>query len=209
MALLTTGGLPAHALQIVSLTPEDEVAGVRCTVARIAEFKSGTGTGTGTELTGPARYQFNSSGPFVRNVAPSYGKIDEQQFFALELSGPATLASVHQNIWCAVDGVGERVPVRLIEGANRTGLLKSFGQDKAAEKEPLRFVTLQCNRKLTPASRMQIVYGKGVGKMAYTVRLNNVGDFALPPSRVEAMYAPKMFGEVPNAQVKVKVKVAK
>ncbi|MDP3826205.1 MAG: alpha-2-macroglobulin, partial [Polaromonas sp.] len=44
---------------------------------------------------------------------------------------------------------------------------------------------------------------KGVVKMEYTVRLNNVGDFALPPSRVEAMYAPEMFGEAPNARVKV------
>ncbi|MEO7885816.1 MAG: alpha-2-macroglobulin family protein, partial [Polaromonas sp.] len=44
---------------------------------------------------------------------------------------------------------------------------------------------------------------KGVVKMEYTVRLNNVGDFALPPSRVEAMYAPEMFGEFPNARVKV------
>ena len=44
---------------------------------------------------------------------------------------------------------------------------------------------------------------KGVVKMQYTVRLNNVGDFALPPSRVEAMYAPEMFGEAPNARVKV------
>jgi hypothetical protein len=44
---------------------------------------------------------------------------------------------------------------------------------------------------------------KGVVKMQYTVRLNNVGDFALPPTRVEAMYAPEMFGEAPNARVKV------
>ncbi|MDQ7974642.1 MAG: alpha-2-macroglobulin, partial [Rhodocyclaceae bacterium] len=44
---------------------------------------------------------------------------------------------------------------------------------------------------------------KGTVKMEYTVRLNNVGDFALPPSRVEAMYAPEMFGEVPNARMKV------
>ena len=44
---------------------------------------------------------------------------------------------------------------------------------------------------------------KGVVKMEYTVRLNNAGDFALPPSRVEALYAPEMFGEVPNARVKV------
>jgi uncharacterized protein YfaS (alpha-2-macroglobulin family) len=44
---------------------------------------------------------------------------------------------------------------------------------------------------------------KGVVKLDYTVRLNNVGEFALPPSRVEAMYAPEMFGEAPNARVKV------
>jgi hypothetical protein len=47
------------------------------------------------------------------------------------------------------------------------------------------------------------VLPKGVVKMQYTVRLNNVGDFALPPTRVEAMYAPEMFGEAPNARVKV------
>jgi uncharacterized protein YfaS (alpha-2-macroglobulin family) len=44
---------------------------------------------------------------------------------------------------------------------------------------------------------------KGTVKMEYTVRLNNVGDFQLPPSRAEALYAPEMFGEVPNARVKV------
>jgi uncharacterized protein YfaS (alpha-2-macroglobulin family) len=44
---------------------------------------------------------------------------------------------------------------------------------------------------------------KGVFKVEYTLRLNNVGEFALPPTRVEAMYAPEMFGETPNARVKV------
>ena len=39
--------------------------------------------------------------------------------------------------------------------------------------------------------------------LTFTVRLNNEGDFALPPSRVEAMYAPEMFGEMPNARAKV------
>ena len=45
---------------------------------------------------------------------------------------------------------------------------------------------------------------KGVVKMEYTLRLNNVGEFSLPPSRVEAMYAPEMFGVAPNARVIVK-----
>ncbi|MFZ1605958.1 MAG: alpha-2-macroglobulin family protein, partial [Rhodoferax sp.] len=44
---------------------------------------------------------------------------------------------------------------------------------------------------------------KGVVKMEYTIRLNNVGEFSLPPTRVEALYAPEMFGESPNAKIKV------
>ena len=44
---------------------------------------------------------------------------------------------------------------------------------------------------------------KGRYTIDYTVRLNNSGNFALPPTRVEAMYAPDVFGEVPNARVVV------
>lgn len=36
---------------------------------------------------------------------------------------------------------------------------------------------------------------RGNWRVEYTVRLNNAGDFKLPPTRVEAMYAPEVFGE--------------
>ena len=39
---------------------------------------------------------------------------------------------------------------------------------------------------------------RGKHVVEYTVRLNNPGRFALPPTRVEAMYAPESFGEAPN-----------
>ncbi|MBL8289676.1 MAG: alpha-2-macroglobulin [Rubrivivax sp.] len=38
----------------------------------------------------------------------------------------------------------------------------------------------------------------------YTIRLNNAGRFGLPPLRVEAMYAPETFGELPLAPVEVR-----
>ena len=44
---------------------------------------------------------------------------------------------------------------------------------------------------------------RGKHVIEYTVRLNNPGTFALPPTRVEAMYAPESFGESPNAAVEV------
>jgi len=44
---------------------------------------------------------------------------------------------------------------------------------------------------------------RGKHVIEYTLRLNNPGRFALPPTRVEAMYAPETFGELPNAAVEV------
>jgi alpha-2-macroglobulin len=41
---------------------------------------------------------------------------------------------------------------------------------------------------------------KGKFSVEYTVRLNNEGAFQLPATRVEAMYAPEMFGELPNSK---------
>ncbi len=137
---------------------DDLPPGVRCSVSRIPGFKSPSGT----DLTGTERWQFNTGGPFVRSWQPSGEKIDEQQIFMLELSGPATPASVQDNVWCAAGGIGERIPVRQIEGEQRNALLKSLGRQDEAAKAPLRFLTLQCNRTLAPASHVQLVYGRGV-----------------------------------------------
>ncbi|NOL50499.1 alpha-2-macroglobulin family protein [Pelistega europaea] len=45
---------------------------------------------------------------------------------------------------------------------------------------------------------------KGEINLEYTVRLNNVGKFSLPATRVEAMYAPSLFGEAVNNDIQVK-----
>jgi len=44
---------------------------------------------------------------------------------------------------------------------------------------------------------------KGSFSVEYTVRLNNEGRFGMPVTRVEAMYNPEMFGELPNASLTV------
>ena len=42
---------------------------------------------------------------------------------------------------------------------------------------------------------------KGKFWFEYTLRLNNTGEFSLPSTRVEAMYAPEVFGEAPNEKI--------
>jgi len=44
---------------------------------------------------------------------------------------------------------------------------------------------------------------KGKWKVEYTLRFNNAGSYRLPPTRVEALYSPEMFGELPNRPVTV------
>ena len=44
---------------------------------------------------------------------------------------------------------------------------------------------------------------KGRFTVEYTLRLNNEGRFHLPPARVEAMYAPELFGETPLEAMEV------
>ncbi|MDD2712690.1 MAG: alpha-2-macroglobulin, partial [Simplicispira sp.] len=118
--------------------------GVRCTV----QAKSGFKSASGAALTSANSYQFNSGGPFVQSVQPgTWEEIEEEQFFVLQLNGAAQPESVQAHAWCAAEGVGERIPVRLIEGNQRAELLKARGLDKRAAQDPLAFVTLACNRR--------------------------------------------------------------
>jgi uncharacterized protein YfaS (alpha-2-macroglobulin family) len=45
---------------------------------------------------------------------------------------------------------------------------------------------------------------KGQWIVEYTVRLNQSGVFQLPTTRVEALYFPEMFGEIPNQMIEIR-----
>lgn len=44
---------------------------------------------------------------------------------------------------------------------------------------------------------------RGRSRLEYTIRVNQAGTFGMPATRVEALYAPELFGEAPNAVVQV------
>jgi uncharacterized protein YfaS (alpha-2-macroglobulin family) len=45
---------------------------------------------------------------------------------------------------------------------------------------------------------------KGSWTLGYTFRLNNEGIFILPETTVEVLYAPEMFGVIPNGRIEIK-----
>ncbi len=152
------GGRWTSAKQWVWDFARDLPPGMRCTASVVAGFKSASGAA----LTGAASYQFNSGGPFVKRIEPEYGDIEEKQVFLLELTGAATEASLLAHVGCVAKGIGERIPVVAVPAPERAAILKATGHAKAAEKEPLRFATLQCNRTLPAGAEVQLVFGKGV-----------------------------------------------
>jgi alpha-2-macroglobulin len=137
---------------------QDLPAGVKCTVAVNSGFQSPAGR----RISGATSYAFNSAGPYAKRIWPSEGdRIDEEQIFVLQLSGAADPASLRGNIWCEVQGLGERVPFKVVDGDTRLELLKGLGLEKQAAADPLRYLTLQCNRRLSADTRVSVVYGKG------------------------------------------------
>ena len=172
--------------------------GVRCT----ATVAAGLTSVSGAALTGPQRYQFNTGGPFVQTLRPDvYERIDEEQFFVLQLNGPATVDSVQSNVWCMADGVGERIPVRMITGQPRADVLKALSLEKLAARDPLQIATLACNRRLTAGARMQLVFGKGVAtpsgiantvdkRYTYTVREPFSAEFRCERENAQAACLP-------------------
>ena len=133
--------------------------GINCKLLITPGLKSAQGD----EYKGINQFRFTTGGPFVKSVQPyDSSRIDEDQYFALRLSGAASLSSVQANTWCIADGVGERIAVKLLNGKDRAELIKARGWEKDAEENPLAIVTLTCQRRFTPSAKVQLVFGKGV-----------------------------------------------
>lgn len=137
-------------------------------------IKPGLQSIEGDAYNGADQFRFNTGGPFVTAVRPfESSRVDEEQFFAFRLSGPASLASVQANTWCVAEGVGERIAIKLLAGKERAELLKAHGWDKEAAQKPLAFVTFACQRRLTPSVKLQVFSGvtnANVKRFEYQVR---------------------------------------
>jgi alpha-2-macroglobulin len=81
-----------------------------------------------------------------------------------------------------------------------TGLARDSALATAGEKTTGSYASVAFEERSFEGFRRYLEYlPQGEYGFEYTVRLNNPGKFQLPPTRVEAMYAPETFGELPNA----------
>ncbi|WP_174291477.1 MG2 domain-containing protein, partial [Sphingomonas bacterium] len=158
------------------------------------EMVDGVKSVAGFALAGQHRFTVDAGGPVARAVLPRSHDdgIEEDQVFLVAANMPANRASVAANAYCAVDGIGEKIPVDVLApelpgkllaemGTTRYqissfleggGLPTTLPTDAAERNRALAgVIALKCRRPLAPGRDIALVWGgriagQGSGKLA-------------------------------------------
>lgn len=163
--------------------------GTTCQLDLVDKLKSLNGYA----VEGSRSFKVDAGGPTVKGLLPSRygGEIEEDQVFLVGTNMPATRASVAAGAYCAVDGLGEKIPVEVL-GADVPGKLiqdlnperwevRNFlddsgiaqtlpekAQDRAKALSSL--IAVKCGRPLPPGRDVALVWGASIagagGKIA-------------------------------------------
>lgn len=157
----------------------DLPAGLKCNFSTRAKLKAMSGKDVAA-----ASFDFSTGGPAILESWPRDGRedIDEDQAFLFGLDAVADLASVRERAYCSVSGLGERVPLQIVEGKERERILAEqkgkardlflvltkrarLGllsvKDKRLDDAAL-VVVARCGRKLVADSKVDIVWDAGI-----------------------------------------------
>ena len=134
-------------------------AGVSC------EFRPvpGLRDAAGKPVTMAASYRFDTGGPTpadVQAVGQYRRRVHEDAVFMVRARGDIDFSSVAKNAWCEIEGLHEKVPVRLLVGAEEKEYLVAMGLDNDAERP--RTAILQCARRLPNGGKVFLVWGQGI-----------------------------------------------
>ncbi len=136
---------------------QDLDAGVRCEF----RIKEDLRTLAGREISGLRTFRFSTGGPKIIRSTPYEGSraIDENQIFALELNGSPAESSLREHASFVIEGIANRVGVRIIGSEERDELLKTIYRYR---KAPEHLVMLQARQKFPAETRIQLIWGKGI-----------------------------------------------
>jgi hypothetical protein len=138
----------------------------------------------GLALEGTASFEFSTGGPAIIASVPREGtlEIDEEQAFILLLDGEADEASILAHASFSVEGIGQKVGVRIVQGADRTRLLdlgpsralirirrKGLGREddllsfkKKKNFDDPRIVVLQARQRFPASAEVRLDWGEGI-----------------------------------------------
>ncbi|QDX27599.1 alpha-2-macroglobulin [Sphingomonas suaedae] len=155
--------------------------GTTCQVELKSRLKSLSGYG----VTGASSFTIDAGGPTVKGMLPSRwgGEIEEDQVFLIGTNMPATRQSIARGAYCAVEGIGEKIPVELLDASVPGKLLQDLNPERWEVRSFLRdsgmaetlpekaedrakvlanVVALKCGRPLPPGRDVSLVWGASI-----------------------------------------------
>ena len=148
----------------------------------------------GADMTGTTSFTVDTGGPSARAIfaGQDSDEIEEDQVFLVASNTPATPQSVATGAYCAVDGIGERIPVdvlgrdvagkvladlgddwdsrNFLENAGLPQTVPTNAQERTAALSTI--TALKCRRPLPPGKDVALVWGKTItgldGRLAGT-----------------------------------------
>lgn len=135
--------------------------GVSCS----ATIATGFAALNGQAITGKTSFSFATGGPHVVERRPYGDTVDEDQIFVLRFNGAVDAQSLQSSAHCAVQGLGEAVPVRLIDDAAQREAIFDASY-VYAEPDDQAVQLVQCKRLLPADARLRLVIGKGVKSLS-------------------------------------------
>ncbi len=135
----------------------DVPAGVICEFTVKTDLKNLAGN----PITGQQTFSFSTGGPAIELSYPREGSenIEEDQIFVLVLDTEASESSVASNASCVIEGIHERVGVRILSGGEREKVTKTLGMRRYKDLPQL---VLQCKRSLPGNAKVSLLWGKGL-----------------------------------------------
>lgn len=116
------------------------------------------------KLSPDVSYAFNSGGPKLLSSRPYYySNISEDQAVVMRFAAPVDPKELERLGGCAVDGVGEMIPLQVVEGARRTELLTAVLYDYDPANDSAADQVVQCARLLPAGADVKFVIEAGLG----------------------------------------------
>ncbi|MFA7668701.1 MAG: MG2 domain-containing protein, partial [Burkholderiaceae bacterium] len=132
-------------------------AGVDCVAVANPGFRSLDGRNLPVDL----HYEFNTGAPSVVEFRPYPGwDIDEDQVFILGFNAPVDAEELARHSYCAIEGLAEKIPVRVVSDEHREALLQA--SHMRVPHDAAMLALLQCARVLPPESEIRLAIGPGV-----------------------------------------------
>jgi len=137
---------------------KDLPAGIRCEF----KLKPGLKALSGKEIAGQKVFSFSTGGPSIRASVPYEGSrwVDEEQIFILTLDAEPNNESVIQNVFFSVEGVQDRIGIKIIEGNQRKEILRARFQYR--KPPPFPMLLIQSKQRFPSDAKISLIWGKGV-----------------------------------------------